>query len=59
MLRFEDDPQPPEHSGKGSSGKKGLRLASAKPSLVDISQPESEGGNGNKLYLSIYKAKVG
>jgi len=39
-----------------TSARKGLKATSSKPSLVDVTQPEPE---GRRLYISIYKAKVG
>lgn len=42
-------------AGRTAIRKGGLKGTSAKPSLVDVSQPEPL---GNKLYITIYKAKV-
>jgi hypothetical protein len=38
------------------SSRKGLKAATSKPSLVDVAQP---GPADRRLYISIYKAKVG
>lgn len=46
--------QQTDNLGRGAAARRGLRAASARPSLVDISQPESQ---GQKLYITIYKAK--
>jgi hypothetical protein len=57
MMKTQNDLMPqPENSGKSAAGRKGLKLPSLKPSLVDVSQPDPE---GRGLFISIYKAKVG
>ncbi|KAL2067806.1 hypothetical protein VTL71DRAFT_15902 [Oculimacula yallundae] len=56
MLKTQNDLLPQNDTlGRGSSGrKKGLKSTSAKPSLVDVSQPDPA---GRQLYITIYKAK--
>ena len=39
-----------------STSRKGLKATSSKPSLVDVAQP---GPEDRRLYIAIYKAKVG
>ncbi|KUJ20074.1 uncharacterized protein LY89DRAFT_731309 [Mollisia scopiformis] len=54
--RASNDQQPQtDSSGRGAAARKGgLKNTSSRPSLVDVSQPEPQ---GNKLYITIYKAK--
>jgi hypothetical protein len=55
MMKTQNDLMPqPENSGKSAAGRKGLKLPSLKPSVVDMSQPNPE---GRGLFISIYKAK--
>lgn len=46
-----------ESSGKSSSVRKGLKATSSKPSLADVTPQEED--QEQKLYISVYKAKVG
>ncbi|TVY31492.1 hypothetical protein LSUB1_G008839 [Lachnellula subtilissima] len=45
-----------ESTGKSSSGRKGLKSTSSKPSLVDVI-PQAQESQEQTLYISIYKAK--
>lgn len=55
-LRTQTDPQA-ESTGKSSSGRRGLKSTSSKPSLVDVI-PQAQESQEQTLYISIYKAKV-
>ncbi|KAG4433900.1 hypothetical protein IFR05_010619 [Cadophora sp. M221] len=55
MLKTQNDLLPQnDASGRGTSGRKGLKATLSKPSLVDVSQPDPA---GKKLFITIYKAK--
>ncbi|EKD16446.1 uncharacterized protein L3040_008548 [Drepanopeziza brunnea f. sp. 'multigermtubi'] len=53
-LKTQNDLLPSSGSTRGSDGRKGSKVISSKPSLVDVSQP---GPTGTALYITVYKAK--
>ncbi|TVY12965.1 hypothetical protein LARI1_G009505 [Lachnellula arida] len=54
-LKTQTDTQA-ESTGKSSSGRRGLKSTSSKPSLVDVI-PQAQESQEQTLYISIYKAK--